>query len=167
MPQPKRPPTHHDRDVFEPKTPPKGVAAQLAAPEFITDEVTGQYDDPEELAAARARRPVPDRLAKLEQKHDEFRDAVDKRLNAVEVAVASVGGEMKVIPRLVDAMQEATKALQQREHVTLTAKVEVDKARELDKVAASADRRKLFVKAAGLFGSGGIVFELLHRLGVL
>ena len=43
-------------------------------------------------------------------------------------------GQFKVIPRLVDAMENATKALQQRDHVKFTATVDVEKAKEMSKV---------------------------------
>lgn len=175
-----RPGTH--RDVLRPKTPPIGIADQLAVPEDVPFETTDQFEDPEELAEMRARRPVPDRLGRLEEKHDEFRTKVEERLDKVENTVANFGGQMLVIPRLLDGLESATKAMQQREHVTFTSKVELDtakkladvdvgKAAQLDAVAAGSDKRKLKLKAAGaaigLFGSGGVLFELLHHFKVL
>jgi hypothetical protein len=65
-----------------------------------------------------------------------------------------------------------------REHVTFTAtvdvdrakelaKVEVDKEEKLDTIDAKKKKREVIVKGVGLFTSGGALIELLHRLGVL
>ncbi len=111
--------------------------------EFTTEEVTGNYQGLELEDKRNIRHPT-ERLSRLEKKADKFEakiDTLDERMGRVEVAVADVGGQMKVLPDLVDAMKdatatakEATKAIQQQSHMTFTAKVEVDKAKELGKV---------------------------------
>ena len=61
----RRPRTNPDRDVRVEKhaTPPAGV------PAFAEEECTGRYEG-DDLARIRARRPTPERIAKLEAKHD-------------------------------------------------------------------------------------------------
>ncbi len=112
------------------------------APAFVEEEYTDKYDG-EELRAMRARRPTRERLERLEDKHDELRDEFRREVGSMKVAIAGMGGQMEVIPRLVDAMESAIQNLQQREHVTFTAKVDVDKAAALDQIDARADARKV------------------------
>ena len=103
---------------------------------FVEEEVTGRYEG-EELADRRADRHPEDRFRHIEKNQDQTRAEITKmseRIGKVEVAVADVGGQMKVIPRLVDAMEKATEALQHRDHVTFTAQVDVEKAQELGEV---------------------------------
>ena len=120
------------------RTPGGGVVA-----DFAIEEVTGNYQGLELEDKRNVRHPT-ERMSRLEKKADKFEakiDTLDERMGRVEVAVADVGGQMKVLPDLVDAMKdatatakEATKAIQQQHHMTFTAKVEVDKAKELGKV---------------------------------
>jgi hypothetical protein len=59
------------RDIYTPKHP-----TPRAVPEFVPDEVTGQYEG-EDLARMRAKRPTDKRLEKLEEKHDSLDGKVD------------------------------------------------------------------------------------------
>lgn len=119
------------RDVRRPDT-------HRPIPEVFEDEEgTGKYTGAE-LQEIRSRRPTDKRLERLEQ----FKDEVIERLGGVEVQVAEMKGELKILPSLIETMQSATAAMQQREHVTFTAKVDVDKAQALDTVAARGDERK-------------------------
>lgn len=62
----RRPRTNPDRDQYvEKHTPPAGV------PSFVDEECTGKYEG-EQLARIRSRRPTPERISKLEIKHDEL-----------------------------------------------------------------------------------------------
>lgn len=160
------------RDIYTPKS------RELPAPhEFPPDEdLTGQYDG-EELARMRARRPTDKRLARLESKYDDLAEVVtETRLEVKETRgeIREMRGELKVLPELVDVLRQR----EAREHVTFTAKVEVDKAKEhaqvevekaakLDSIDAKKDRRKLLLTIAGAFASGGIVYKLLQHWDVL
>ena len=119
--------------MLRPKTPAPGVPIEFAEPEPGTGVVEG-----DDLARVRASRPTPVRFRKLEEKADEH----GERLGKVEQTVADINGQMKIFPRLVDTMEASIKALQNREHVTLTAQVEIDKARQLDAIDAGKDNRK-------------------------
>jgi hypothetical protein len=122
-----------------------GIATGVSTGVPIDDgDVTGQHEvgliTESELAEARARRAPEDRLHLLERKHD----IVVDRLGKVEVTVAGLAGEMKVLPDLIGTMKDATKAMQERDHVTFTAKVDVEKAAaqaeiEIDKAKEIAD----------------------------
>ena len=121
----------------------------------------------------------------------------------VSGATAKLGTQDKMLSEVLSIVKKTA----EREHVTFTAKVEVDKERELaqvavdkeralvevivdkahvdvekeralalvgvekerelDKFAARRARRKLILKVMGLLASGGVVIELLHRIGVL
>ena len=85
--------------------------------------------------------------------------------------------------------RESAKRADDREHVTFTATVDVDRAKELAKVDVDKDtalakvevdkeqkldtidarkkKREAIIKGVGLAASGGGIIELLHRLGVL
>lgn len=76
-PKPPRPPTYvGDRgEVRRPRTPPRGIGLTEPPPivEYVSEDVTGKYVGPELAevrAIERAKRPTPDRLAKLEAKND-------------------------------------------------------------------------------------------------
>jgi hypothetical protein len=76
------------RDVYRPKTPPPGIAKQIApaVPEYVCDDPTGQYQG-EELQRARERRPTPQRISRLEDKHDKLDekvDPIDSRTSRIE-----------------------------------------------------------------------------------
>ena len=92
------------RDRYVPKTPPKGVAEQLAAPvEEIWDSATGRYEG-EELERVRARRPTPERLRILERKQDEDRTRLDGLVEVVtdvRVSVGEMRGELRAALSLV------------------------------------------------------------------
>jgi len=104
---------------------------------------------------------------------------------AVGGAVGKIDGQDKVLSEMLGLVKQSA----ERDHVTFTAKIDVDKAHELakvevskadglakvevskelglDTVAARKLRRDTIAKiVGGGLGGGGIV-ELLHRLGVL
>jgi hypothetical protein len=60
-----------DRDVYVPKTPAPGT------PIFVEEECTGKYDG-EDLATHRSRRPTPERISRLEAKHDQLGEKVNE-----------------------------------------------------------------------------------------
>ncbi len=167
-----------DRDIRNPLVPPAHVRAQTAPPvEEIEEEVTGQHSG-EELRKMRARRTTGERVDRLEVKHDHSDAKIDahgERIGKLEVVVADFGGQMKILPDLVDTMKSATNALQRREDVTFTAKVgvhsaqaleeiEVGKAGKLDVIHAKQTRRERWTKILGIAAGGGGLIEILHRI---
>ena len=184
----------------------KGFAARKerdgVVKEFGAEEITGRYEG-EELEEQRAARPPDERFGRLETKHDELRKDVEKKHDELKKDVGDVRSDVKVLSSHVSDMRSAvsgavgtlngqekllTETLSivkkthdreaDREHVTFTAtvdvdrakelaKVEVDKEEKLDTIDAKKKRREMIVKGAGLVASGGGLIELLHRLGVL
>src|SRR5262249_37993257 len=133
------------------------------------DEITGKYEG-EELEERRARRPTPERILRLERKHDELAadvkevrqdvKTVERHLCEVAERVAHVDGQMEILPKVVDEMRLATRAMQEREHVTFTAKLDLDKAKalgdqrvatqeKLDVIDARKARRRRVTKLIG------------------
>lgn len=129
-----------DRDTHHKKTPPAVVKAQLAGPvEFIEEELTGRCEG-EELAKKRANRPTGQRVAHLETRVDgvvetiaEWRVEVSTEIGKVVAAVGSLAGEVKGLATVVGDSR-------QREHVTFTAKVDVDKNNQLSDIDVAAKR---------------------------
>lgn len=98
-----------------------------------------------------------------------------KDVATIKVDVAEMRGELKHLPKLVDAVQDAVRQVSQREHVKLTASVEVEKAEQLaevqvdtaqklDAIDARKQRRRLVLQVVGLLGAGGGLAELAHWL---
>jgi hypothetical protein len=158
-PKPKRHQSQTERDIA-------GLAAKRereAAPAFIEEELTGQYEG-EELAEMRAtRRPMPTRISRLEQKHDDLAKSVGE----TREIVAEMSGKLDVLPSLVDAVKGMAERASTREHVTFTAQVDVDKARQLDSIDASKGKRDLYLKVAGVLLTGGLLGKLLQMAGIL
>lgn len=176
------------------------------AKEFASDEITGHYEG-EELASRRAARPPDARFERLEKKHDDLKADVDGRhkelkgdikeirgevshLSAqVHGAVGTLNGQERVLTEMLGLVRKTAEREIDRQHVTFTAKVDVDRAKELANVDvdkgqklaqvdveketqletldAKKKKRELLIKATGLLGSGAAIMEVLHRLGVL
>ena len=192
----------------------EGIAARrerdAVAKELISDEVTGRYEG-EELDEKRAERGDTERIVRLEKKHDALKKDVQKKhdelkgdvkqlsgevsilrsevsgaRSEVAGAVGKIDGQSGVLTEMLDLVKKTVEQTAEREHVSFTAKVEVDKAHELakvevdkeqqlaaievskettvDTVKAKADRRKRNLKLLGLLASGGSIVELIHRL---
>ena len=177
----------------------EGLAArrerEAAAPGPEWDgEITGKYEG-EELEEFRATRPIGARVGHLEKKHDgllgdlkevradvkevradvkEFGGQVSNLRAEVSGAVGKLEGQEGVLKETLSIVKKSA----DRDHVTFTAKVDVDRAKELakveldkeqqlDKFSARRVRRKAVLKIIGFVASGGGIIELLHRLGVL
>ena len=174
-----------------------GVVRELGG-----EEITGRYEG-EELEERRAARSPDERSARLETKHDDLKKDVEKKheelkkdvsevradvkglsgqvsdmRSAVSGAVGKLEGQEKLLTETLSIVKKTHDRESDREHVTFTAtvdvdrakelaKVEVDKEEKLDTIDAKKKKRELIVKGAGLFASGGGLIELLHRLGVL
>ncbi len=164
LPPVPRPGTH--RDMYTPK---HGTRIPVEVPQ----EVTGQYEG-EELAQIRARRPTDKRIARLEEKHDELKSdvketktdvkALTTAVNQLAVAVADQGGQLKVLPELVEAVNNSITRAAARDHVTFTAQVDVDKANALDRIDAKKSRRGLITTIAGGLFSAGVVGAAISLL---
>jgi hypothetical protein len=135
--------------------------AQSPAVEFVCDDVTGQYEG-EELQRMRAQRKPDDRIGRLEEKHD----SLVKVVTETRVEVAKISGQLEVLPKLVDAINQSVQRTAQRDHVTFTAKVDVDKAQALDVIDARKAKRDTYLKIAAALLTGGALGKLLHMLGV-
>lgn len=119
------------------------------------------------LAAARGDRPIQQRIAHVEIRLDDLKGAVDARLNSLEVGVANMSGKLDVLPELISVVRQSADRAAQREHVTFTAKVDVDKAQQLDAIDSRKDKRKLWAVIVGAVFSGAGIGKLLHELGLL
>jgi hypothetical protein len=182
----------------------EGIAArkkrELAVPplEFSSDEYTDKHEGAELDELRETRDPIV-RIRRLERKTDETKaDLKDVRADVKELsghvsdlradvagAVGKLEGQEPVLSELLSIVKKSA----DRDHVTFTAKVEVDKAAELaktevtkatelaivevskgkqlDVLASHEVRRKALLKGLGLVSSGAGLIELLHRLGVL
>lgn len=172
-------------------------AAALVS-DYAADDLTGKYEGAE-LEEERDHRPPIERIKRLERKSDahktelkEIRTDVKElsgHVSNLRADVAGFGGKIDGQESVLSEMLSIVKKGAEREHVTFTAQVEVDKERalsevevdkeralsevevdrqeQLDKFAKRDARRKLVVKGMGLLASGGGIVELLHRLGVL
>ncbi len=107
----------------------------------------------------------------------------------VSGAVGKIDGQKEALTELIGLVKKSAEHAAEREHVTFTAKVDVNKANELakvevskaeglaivevnkeqglDKIQAKKDRRATIAKIAGGIVGGGSIVELLHKLGVL
>lgn len=153
--RPARQQSQDDRDV-------EGFAAlkerQATPPDFTVEEVTGKYEG-EELAEYRERRPTPDRLKRLEKKHDELKGDVEKKhaelkgdVNDVRKdvkelsghvgdlredvagAVGKLDGQQGVLKEMLSIVKKSAEFAVERDHIKVTTTLDVDKAQELAKV---------------------------------
>jgi hypothetical protein len=207
MKKPTRMQSQDERDA-------EGLAArrerEAVAKEFNSDEITGRYEG-EALDQKRAERADNERIGRLEKKHDSLKKDVHKKheelkgdvkevrddvkklsgdvsnlRSEVSGAVGKLDGQSGVLSEMLGLVRKAAEQTVEHEHVSFTAKVEVDKAHELakvevdkeqqlaaievtkettvDTVKAKADRRKRNLKLLGILASGGSIVELVHRL---
>ena len=108
----------------------------LGIPAVTCDDVTGNYEG-EELARARARRPTPERLERLEKGRDEDRGDHKKlveKVDGLSTAVARVEGKLDLLPKLVSLLE----------------------GKEETKRQGMANRTKIILGLLSLLGSGGI-----------
>ena len=175
---------------------------ESALKEYACEDITGSYEG-EELEAHRRTRPSDERFSHLEKKHDELKHDVEKKYDElkkdvsdvrsdvkdlssqvsdmrsdVSGAVGKIDGQESVLTEMLSIVKKTAEHGADRQHVTFTAKVDVDRAKELaqvevnkeqqlDTLDAKKARRTVIIKGVGLLASGGGIIELLHRLGVL
>lgn len=117
----KRPGTSDDsRDIRTPKTPPRGVALQLArAPDFVEEDLTGRIDiSEEEKAALRAQRPEDKRLLSLEK----WRTESTKWQLEVTGTLGKVDGKLDTLSQFL-GMKTAEDGKTARAKITTNGKV--------------------------------------------
>lgn len=175
--------------------------------EFDAEEITDQYEG-EDLELHRALRPTDARIGRLEKKADAFKldqeimkrdvagmrsdiKGLSKEVSDTRVTVAQAVGKIDGQESVLRETLSILKTREERDHVTFTAKVDVDRAQELAhieinkeqqlaqvelnkgqqlaQVDDALDKRKAkraaWLKALGLASSGAGLIELLHRLG--
>lgn len=188
MTPPKRHPTENrNRDAYTPKTPPKGIAAQLGVPEEVDfDDLTGRYEgeELEQMRAMRAESAPEVSLTKLEKKHDALaievgglsKSVTDMRVEHAEQmgdmrgAIGDLAGEVKGLAVVVKADRD-------KDHLTFTAKVDVDRAKhisdvnvqqaeKLDSIAARKAKRDFYLKILAAILGGGVLGKILHMAGL-
>ena len=115
--------------------------------------------------------------------------ALSGAVGGLRTDFSGAAGEMKGQREALTELIGLVKKSAERDHVTFTAKVDVDKAHELakvevtkaqglatvevtkeeglDNVQAKKDRRATIAKIAGGLLGGGSIVELLHQMGVL
>ncbi len=135
-----------DRDHYvEKHTPRTGV------PAFVEEEATDKYEG-EELARVRARRPTPERIGRLETKHDELAKVVTE----TRVLVGEMNGKLEVLPELISIVRTSADHAAERERMTLA-----------DTHDGRATRRKALLQIIGAVLGGGVLAKILHALGAL
>ena len=140
-----------------------------AYPVIVDDEVTEKTEmGSEERKQGRRDRDPLDRIDRLEDKHDRLDDKVDK----INDKVSEMSGKLDVLPDLVDAVKTIAETRASNEHVTFTARVDVEKEKakaEIDVYKATSIEKakrvtKLLAAGIGLVTSGGIIHWLLGKL---
>lgn len=146
-----------ERATIHRRTPGRGIPMP-----FSEEEVTGQHEG-EELLEMRRRRAQADpasRIALLETEQKEQAAVV----NEIRLDVTEIKGDQKAQNASLAGIEKTLDRMAQREHVTFTAKVDVETAEKIDVVNARTTRRNTIAKIiAALIGGGGIV-ELVRAL---
>ncbi len=130
--------------------------------DFASEEDSMAHDIPVRRAMRAGRKTEP-RLEKLEA----FKDLATAEFADIKVALADVRGDQKAQTVTLSNIEKHLSESRHRERVTFEAHVDVDTAKQIDVIDAQKAKRQLWLKVAGIFTSGGIVFEILHRIGVL
>jgi hypothetical protein len=153
----KRARSHQDRDVYTPKT-----KTPTSVPQFVSEDITSQYSG-EDLRRARSRRPTPERIAHLEDKHDQLSSVVCE----MRVDLAEIRGDTKVQNASLATISKTLDRMAAREDVEHAADVDVDAEQKKDAIAAGKARRDAVIKVALYIITGGLLGKILHTLGLL
>ncbi len=137
------------RDVYTPKTPPRGVPS--AAPDAEIEEVTGMHTSPEQLAAWRADRPLGERVAATETKIDGLAAGQHTLVSDLQLIARSTAKHSGQLSYLVKSAGAATAERKKR----AAAEAAALEAGRLER----ADKRKLIVPVitAIFVGLAGVV----------
>lgn len=158
----KRPQSQPDRDVIVHKhaTPAAGI------PTFLDEDCTGKHEG-DDLREMRARRPTDERVGRLEDKHDELVASVGEwRIETTE-QLGNVNAGLGKLTGAVEGLRTVVDSSLKRDHVTFTAKTDVDKAQQLDAIDARQAKRKFWLYIAAAVTSGGAVAKILQAIGVM
>jgi hypothetical protein len=161
MTPPRRPQSQTERDVAS-------FAARKerdAAPAFVDEDLTGRYEG-EELYEARKARAADDPAARIVLLETEQK-TLSTDVGEMKVSIAEIRGDQKAHGASLLGIQKTLDQFTQREHVTFTAKVDVDTAKQLDAIDAGKARRDFWLKMATSSAVGAIVLKLLQHWGVL
>ena len=88
-----------------------------AAPEFVCEDITGQYEG-DALRTERSKRPTDKRIARLEEKHD----LLVKTVGETREDVAGMRGELRAFLVVVESER---KAAHQTERVRITSRARI------------------------------------------
>lgn len=119
---------------------------------------TGRCDTPEEVREMRARRPTPERISKLEIKHDELAKTVAETKALVAVVNAKTDGQTL----LIQEIQRGVTRIADRDDVKFQSNLTINEAQKLDTIDAGKTRRWLIAKGAAALVGGGSLLELVH-----
>lgn len=158
-----------DRDRFRPKTPPPGVAIQLAREpsQRELDELTPVR------AIASVRTELKGEIAEIRGDVGEVRGEVRElagEVRALTGAVGDVGGQLKLVPALIDELAKTRDAERQNDSVVLTTQVAVQQHRAMtdidqgakDLEAAREIKKALVIKGIAIVST--LVAALLAAL---
>lgn len=118
MNPPKRLQTQTERDL-------EGLAKrkerEAAVVDFIAEESSQAYSDPDERRRFRADKKPEDRIGRLEEKHDDL----DEKVDAIYGDVREMRGELKVLPELVDLIKGKTSNEHETTRLAMTSRTKV------------------------------------------
>lgn len=143
------------------RTPARGVPVEV---DDFERPITGVLEGEALIAAreARAAENPAQRIALIETEQK----AQALRLSRIEIATVEIRGDQKATNVSLAGIERTLERMAQREHVTFTARVDVDKAERLDTIDARKDRRKFWFQIGAAVLGGGVIGKLLHWLGV-
>jgi len=140
---------------------------QSAVPVEIPSEITGQYEG-DQLAEVRAMRKPDDRFERLEIKHDKLDakvETLDQKVDRVEIAIATVGGKMDLLPQMFQNLHDEMKTKREEGHVILKQTLEIDgheaKARIDTKKTAAESKWKIAVAIVTGVTSAGVLGAII------
>ena len=141
------------------------------------EDITGRYEG-SALAKYRARRPIEDRIGRLELKQDNLDDKVDRHADEsrkkhdkmadefkqVSVKMGEVSGKLDVLPNLVTVVEKLATRADERADVRLKAQVDNDAKQIDDVIDGRRLRRRTIAKVVGAIFGGALGLEILRRL---
>lgn len=109
---------------------------------------------------------IDDKVEKVDGKVD----VLGEHVSNIRETLAGVTGKLDILPRLVDTLTKDRDAKRADDHVTLTAKVEVERAGKIATIEDSKDakkfKRNFILKVVGIVGSlGTLVVTLIETRG--
>ena len=146
------------RAAQERRTPARGVEV------FEGEDVTGNYEG-EALQEMRRRRDTGERVDRMEVKHDRLVDIVTEMRVEHGEAIARVETKLEDLPKLVDIVTKIADRAGERDHVTFTAKMDVDTAKQIDGVKAGASHREWVTSGLKILGAAVAIASAAFAAG--